>query len=91
MPNPEQTIKGGVMLRWNHDIYHELPGYEEKIHQLIGQDPHFSHLIDRYHEVNHQLDKIQRHLQGFEATDVALLKRQRLQIKDSLFSQLRAS
>jgi hypothetical protein len=79
------------MLRWNHDIYHELPEFKEKIHQLIDQDPHFSHLIDRYHDVNHQLDQIQRHLHGFDRTDVNMLKKQRLQIKDTLFSQLHTS
>ena len=79
------------MLRWNHDIYHELPEYKAKIHQLIGLDPHFSQLIDRYHEVNHQLDKIQRHLQAFDESDINQLKRKRLQIKDTLFSQLRTT
>ncbi len=79
------------MIRWNHDIYHELPEYKEKIDQLIGQDPHFSTLIDRYHDITHQLDGMNRHVNASDATDLYTLKRQRLQIKDTLFTQLRSS
>lgn len=79
------------MIRWNHDIYHELPEYKEKIDQLIGQDPHFSTLIDRYNDITQRVDGMNRHVNATDALDLYSLKRQRLLIKDSLFTQLRTT
>jgi uncharacterized protein YdcH (DUF465 family) len=79
------------MLRWNHDIYHEMPEYKEQINALINQDPYFRHLVDQYHEITHQVDDIQRHKPHAEEPNISLLKKQRLYIKDSVFSKLQSS
>jgi len=79
------------MLRWNHDIYHELPEYKEKINNLMSQDTYFRHLVDQYHDITHQVDDIQRHKPHSRNPDISQLKKQRLQIKDSVFHKLQTS
>jgi len=76
------------MIRWNHDIYHELPEYKEKIDKLINSDPHFSQLIDRFHHINKQLDNVHRHIYGTDSIDLTRLKKERLHLKDEVFSHL---
>jgi len=79
------------MLRWNHDIYHELPEYKEKINNLMSQDTYFRHLVDQYHDITHKVDDIQRHKPHSRNPDISQLKKQRLQIKDSVFHKLQTS
>ncbi|MGB5677189.1 MAG: GTP-binding protein, partial [Gammaproteobacteria bacterium] len=38
-----------------HDLIHELPEHKERIHQLKISDEHFSKLFDEYHELDHQI------------------------------------
>jgi uncharacterized protein YdcH (DUF465 family) len=88
---PYFSTKGGNMLRWNHDIYHELPEYKEKINSLMAQDAHFQHLVDQFHDLTQQVYEIQRHKPHAEEPDISLLKKQRLQIKDSVYNKLISS
>lgn len=79
---------GGNMIRWNHDIYHELPEYKDKIDQLINSDPHFNHLVEQFHQINKELDNVHRHIYGTDSIDMARLKKERLHLKDEVYNQL---
>ncbi len=76
------------MIGEKHDLIHELPEYKDKIHELKVSDTHFAKLFDKYHEVTHEVEKIEG---GAEITSddfLEELKKQRLALKDELFAML---
>ncbi len=77
------------MIRWNHDIYHELPELRDRIDALKARDPQINRLIDRYHQVTETVQDIQRHRRPADEHMVTALKKERLQLKDALYSLLR--
>lgn len=72
-----------------HDLLHEFPEHQEKIHQLKTENNHFRKLFDEYHELDHQLLRMKT---GVEVvTDEALkeLKAKSLHLKDELYKMIR--
>lgn len=47
------------MLTDKHDLVHELPEHRDKIHQLKLSNQHFAKLFDEYHEVDHEVHRIE--------------------------------
>ena len=77
------------MLNEKHDLIHELPEYRETIHKLKTSDKHFSRLFDEYHEIDHEVHRIET---GIETTSDEYLenkKKQRLHLKDELFQMIK--
>lgn len=74
----------------HHDLVHELPEFREKIHQLKLVDNHFSKLFDEYHLINSEVLRLEA--ENIPVTDEAFeaLKKQRLNLKDKLYSILAA-
>jgi uncharacterized protein YdcH (DUF465 family) len=73
----------------HHDLIHELPEYREQIHTLKMSNNHFARLFDEYHDVDHEVRRIE---QGVETpSDVYLedLKKKRLHLKDELYAMLK--
>ena len=72
-----------------HDLVHELPEYREQIHRMKMENKHFAHLFDKYHDVDHEVHRIE---EGAEHTSEDYLeerKKMRLALKDELFAMLR--
>lgn len=72
------------MLNEKHDLIHELPEYREAIHNLKMTDNHFARLFEEYHEIDHEVRRIET---GDETTSDEYLadkKKQRLNLKDNL-------
>jgi uncharacterized protein YdcH (DUF465 family) len=72
-----------------HDLLHEFPEYQEKIHQLKVENHYFRKLFDEYHELDHQLLRMKT---GVEVvTDEALkeLKAKSLHLKDELYKMIK--
>ncbi len=72
-----------------HDLHHEFPEYHDAIHALKVGDAHFAALFDQYHEVDHEVRRIET---GIDNTSDAYLeqrKKERLHLKDMLFQRLR--
>jgi len=72
-----------------HDLHHEFPELTDEIHHLKMNDNHFARLFREYHEVDHEVHRIE---QGVENTSDEYLegrKKQRLNLKDELFSMLK--
>jgi len=72
-----------------HDLVHELPEYREQIHTLKMTDAHFARLFEQYHEVDHEVHRIET---GVETpTDEYLegRKKVRLNLKDKLLAMLK--
>ncbi|MDH5570950.1 MAG: DUF465 domain-containing protein [Gammaproteobacteria bacterium] len=76
------------MLGEKHDLIHELPEYKDLIHQLKASNPHFSQLFDEYHQVEHEVRRLE---EGNEVSSDDYLeqrKKIRLNLKDQLFAIL---
>ena len=72
-----------------HDLHHEFPDLTDEIHHLKMNDKHFTRLFNEYHEVDHEVNRIE---QGVENTSDEYLdgrKKQRLKLKDALFIMLK--
>jgi uncharacterized protein YdcH (DUF465 family) len=72
-----------------HNLRHEFPEFEQKIHGLKVVDNHFRRLFDDYHEVNNEIHRIET---GAEATaDETLnqLRLKRVHLKDELYEILK--
>ncbi|MCW8901756.1 MAG: YdcH family protein [Gammaproteobacteria bacterium] len=77
------------MLNEKHDLIHELPEYRDTIHELKTSNNHFARLFDQYHEVDHEVHRIET---GVETTSDEYLeekKKQRLHLKDELFQMIK--
>jgi uncharacterized protein len=72
----------------NHDIAHEFPEHQEKIHGLKTSDAHFAKLFSDYDEDNHAIKKYE--LGGGAISEEALeeLKKKRLSTKDQIYQRL---
>ena len=79
------------MLIEKHDLVHELPEYRETIHNLKMSNRHFSRLFEEYHEVDHEIHRIET--DGGNTSDEYLRerKKKRLQLKDELFQMIKNS
>ena len=77
------------MLGEKHDLLHEFPEYKDKIHELKLSNDHFAKLFAEYHEIEHEVRRIE---EGVETTSDEYLeerKKERLNLKDQLFELLK--
>lgn len=71
-----------------HDLVHEFPEFRERIHELKMSDRHFARLFEEYHEVDHEVRRIE---EGNETPSDDYLeerKKRRVQLKDELYAML---
>lgn len=78
------------MLGENHDLYHELPDYKDRIDALRAGNDRFARLFDEYHQVNREVERIEENNEGHADAYVEDLKKKRLHLKDALYALLRA-
>ncbi len=74
------------MIIEKHDLIHEFPQHKDAIHNLKMNNAHFAKLFDEYHELDHEIHRIE---QGVENTGDAYLetkKKERLLLKDKLYN-----
>ena len=77
------------MLNEKHDLIHELPEYRETIHNLKMTDSHFAKLFDEYHEVDHEVHRIESNIETTSDDYLDSKKKQRLHLKDELFQLIK--
>ena len=77
------------MLGENHDLFHELPEYKDRIAELKAADPQFSKLCDDYHAINAEVERIELQIETPSDTYTETLKKRRLHLKDELYGLLR--
>lgn len=71
-----------------HDLIHEFPEYEEKIHKMKIDNPHFRELFEEYHELEHEIHRINTGEDIVIDEFMHTLKAKFLFIKDELLSIL---
>lgn len=72
-----------------HDLLHEFPEFQEKIHELKVSDTHFRKLFDEYHEVEHQIHRINTGVEVASDDFVHEIKIKLLHLKDNLLQKLK--
>ena len=43
-----------------HDLHHEFPEFEKEIRELKINDAHFARLFKEYHELDHEVRRIEQ-------------------------------
>lgn len=71
-----------------HELHEEFPEHAERIRALKGSNAHFAKLTDDYHELNRQIHRIEADVEPASDEYAEQLKRQRLALKDEIFSLL---
>lgn len=89
----QQLINEGqiIMFGEKHDLIHEFPEYKEKIHTLKTNDHHFANMYDKYHELDHEVIRIEEGIENTSDDYLESLKKKRLMLKDQLYGILLAS
>ncbi len=74
-----------------HDLHSEFPEFKEQIHQLKMHNNHFAALFTQYHDVDHEIYRLEQG--AAESSDEYLeeQKKLRLHLKDQLFAMLKAT
>jgi uncharacterized protein YdcH (DUF465 family) len=78
------------MLGEKHDLIHELPEYKDHIHNLKISNRHFAHQFEKYHEIDHEIIRIEEGIETTSDEYLEELKKKRLALKDELFAMIRA-
>lgn len=73
-----------------HDLIHEFPDLKDKIHALKVSNNHFRRFFDEYHEVDHEIHRIETGAENTEDNVLNELRKKRLALKDELLNILNA-
>lgn len=76
------------MLNEKHDLLHELPEYRDTIHNLKMTNQHFARLFDEYHEVDHEVHRIETGVENTSDEYLEERKKVRLHLKDELYRMI---
>lgn len=71
-----------------HDLVHELPEYRESIRELKMNDRHFAKLFEQYHDLDHEVHRIEQGVETPSDDYVEQQKKLRLNLKDQLHTML---
>jgi hypothetical protein len=77
------------MLTEKHDLVHELPEHRDTIHNLKMTDNHFARLFDEYHEVDHEVHRIETGVENTSDDYLEERKKRRLFLKDELYRMIK--
>jgi hypothetical protein len=76
------------MLTEKHDLVHELPEHRDTIHNLKMTNSHFARLFDEYHEVDHEVHRIETGIENTSDDYLEERKKVRLYLKDELYRMI---
>lgn len=79
------------MLTDKHDLLHEFPEHRDTIHQLKLGNAHFARLFDEYHEIDHEVHRIETGVENTSDEYLEERKKMRLYLKDELYRMIRES
>lgn len=77
------------MLTEKHDLVHELPEHREAIHNLKMTNNHFARLFEEYHEVDHEIHRIETGVENTSDDYLESRKKRRLYLKDELYRMIK--
>lgn len=71
-----------------HDLHHEFPQFDQKIHDLKVSDPHFKKSFDEYHVANKAIHSIETGAHTVTDDTLNELRMKRVHLKDELYAML---
>lgn len=74
-----------------HDLHHEFPEYEQKIHEMKISNNHFKKLFDEYHEVNNSIHRFESNAEPVSDSMLNDFRLKRVHLKDELYNLLNQS
>jgi uncharacterized protein YdcH (DUF465 family) len=78
------------MLHEKHDLIHEFPEHKDRIHELKMNDARFAEMFDRYHQINHEIHRIETGIENSSDEYIEEQKKQRLLLKDKLYEMIKS-
>lgn len=76
----------------NHpSLANEFPEYKDVIHTLKMNDMHFAKLFEEYNNLDREIVRLEEGVEHAGDVELDTLKKQRLQLKDELFTILKAA
>ena len=75
----------------HHDLHHEFPELNDRIHELKMSDSHFRRLFDEYHELTRDIEKMEDEVTPVATRTEEEAKKRRVQLKDELYRMLMAA
>lgn len=66
-----------------------FPEFRELISQLKTEDAHFARLFDKHNELDQKIKNMEANIELATPTEVEILKKEKLHLKDELYSILR--
>ncbi|WP_438985751.1 YdcH family protein [Aequoribacter sp.] len=69
-----------------HDLHHEFPEHHDAIHDLKMNDAHFARLFTQYHEVDHEVHRIETGAENTSDDYLNERKKVRLNLKEQLLA-----
>ncbi len=76
------------MLNEKHDLLHELPEHKEEIHHLKLNDNHFAKMFDDYHQIDHEVHRIETGVETTAEDYLDAKKKERLRLKDEMYAMI---
>ena len=78
------------MLHEKHDLIHELPEHRDRIHELKVSNSQFAKLFEEYHQLDHEIHRIETGIENTSDEYLEEKKKYRLLRKDQLFEMIMA-
>jgi uncharacterized protein YdcH (DUF465 family) len=66
-----------------------FPEYHELITKLKISDRHFSHLYEKHHLLDQQIQKMEAHAEPSTPEKIEILKKEKLLLKDQIYAVLK--
>lgn len=79
------------MLGEHHHLTQEFPDYKDKIHELKTSNPAFAELLEKYDAIDDEIYRIEEQIETPSDDYTEELKKQRVLLKDQLFSMMQSS
>ncbi|MGC7560080.1 YdcH family protein [Pasteurella sp. PK-2025] len=68
-----------------------FPEFRDLISTLKNDDAHFGRLFDKHNELDQRIKNIEAHIEFGTPTEVENLKKEKLRLKDEMYSILKKS
>lgn len=78
------------MLHEKHDLIHELPEHRERIHELKISNAFFAKMFDEYHELDHEIHRIETGIENTSDEYLEDRKKNRLYLIDEMLKIIKA-
>lgn len=75
----------------HHDLHHEFPELNDRIHELKVNNAHFRRLFDEYHELTNEIENMEDEKTPVSTRTEEEAKVRRVHLKDELYRMLTAA